>query len=145
MIVVITNSVYYTMAMDYYNYDCRYDFHYNFNFAYYVKLVAFKSFSIVHILSRSSAQRCTNEGRQVLNSCLEVCYCINGRIQNCCRVRKHFTSMTEAERTRYVETVRRVSTESAYRQEYRRIINMHQRLFSTGIHQKDQFLPWHRW
>ncbi|CAH3047087.1 unnamed protein product, partial [Porites lobata] len=98
-----------------------------------------------HILSRSSAQRCTNEGRQVLNSCLEVCYCINGRIQNCCRVRKHFTSMTEAERTRYVETVRRVSTESGYRQEYRRIINMHQRLFSTGIHQKDQFLPWHRW
>ncbi|CAH3025091.1 unnamed protein product [Porites evermanni] len=53
--------------------------------------------------------------------------------------------MTEAERTRYVETVRRVSTESAYRQEYRRIINMHQRLFSTGIYQKDQFLPWHRW
>ena len=53
--------------------------------------------------------------------------------------------MTEAERTRYVETVRQVSTESAYSQEYRRIINMHQRLFSTGIHQKDQFLPWHRW
>ena len=39
-----------TMAMDYYNYDCRYDCHYNFNFAYYVKLVAFKSFSSSHPL-----------------------------------------------------------------------------------------------
>ena len=40
----------FTMAMDYYNYDCRYDCHYNFNFAYYVKLVAFKSFSSSHPL-----------------------------------------------------------------------------------------------
>ena len=40
-----------TMAMDYYNYDCHYDCHYNFNFAYYVKLVAFKSFSSSHPFS----------------------------------------------------------------------------------------------
>lgn len=36
--------------MNYYNYDRRYDCHYNFNFAYYVKLVAFKSFSSSHPL-----------------------------------------------------------------------------------------------
>lgn len=97
------------------------------------------------IISWVSAQACTNEGAEVFNACGEACFCINGRMQNCCRMRKHFSSMTEADRTLYVATVRRASTDSRYRDQYRRLINMHQRLFQTGIHQKDQFLPWHRW
>ncbi|XP_078342227.1 uncharacterized protein LOC144628048 isoform X2 [Oculina patagonica] len=97
------------------------------------------------IVSLSCAQSCTNEGAEVQNRCGESCICTNGRMQNCCRMRKDFTSMTTAERTLYVTTVRRASTEAPFRDEYRRLINIHQRLFQTGIHQKDQFLPWHRW
>ena len=53
--------------------------------------------------------------------------------------------MTRSERLRYVNTVIRASTDARYRSEYNRIIASHRRLFNTGIHDKQQFLPWHRW
>ena len=53
--------------------------------------------------------------------------------------------MTRSERLRYVNTVITASTDACYRREYNRIIALHMRLFSTGIHDKQQFLPWHRW
>jgi len=85
------------------------------------------------------------EGQPVDGPCGQRCICLNERMQYCCRQRKNFPSMTRSERLRYVNTVIRASTDARYRREYNRIIASHRRLFSTGIHDKQQFLPWHRW
>ena len=101
----------------------------------------FIPFFLLGIISLCYSQSCENEGERAQNRCGESCLCINGRVQNCCRVRKHFTSMSLYERRLYVTTVLRASTTPQYRQ----LISIHKILFRTGIHQKDQFLPWHRW
>ena len=92
----------------------------------------------------SNSQSCSREGAKVFNECGDTCYCKYGQMQ-CCRVRKEFTSMTEYEQTLYVDTVRTASTDSIYREDYKTLITLHQKLFYEGIHEQDQFLPWHRW
>ena len=86
-----------------------------------------------------------NEGREVVDSCGRACYCENGRLVDCCRTRKDFTSMTPTERARYISTIKRARSDRRYRARYRRIVTQHSRLFMTGIHRRDQFLPWHRY
>ena len=85
------------------------------------------------------------EGQAVDGPCGQRCICVNERLRYCCRQRKDFPSMTREERIRYVNTVIKASTHSRYRRQYNRIIAMHARLFDSGIHSKQQFLPWHRW
>lgn len=92
----------------------------------------------------SNSQSCSKEGTKVLNECGDTCYCNNGQLQ-CCRVRKEFTSMTEDERTLYVDAVRIASTDPTYRDDYKALITLHEKLFHEGIHDQEQFLPWHRW
>lgn len=53
--------------------------------------------------------------------------------------------MTREERQRYVNTVIKASTDPRYKTEYENLIAIHKNLFDRGIHDKDQFLPWHRW
>ena len=84
-----------------------------------------------------------NEGEEVTDRCGRSCFCENGRTVDCCYIRKDFTSMTPQERERYVRTVK--TARCMYRRRYNKIISTHSRLFMTGIHQRDQFLPWHRW
>ncbi|XP_078384982.1 putative tyrosinase-like protein tyr-1 [Oculina patagonica] len=85
------------------------------------------------------------EGQPVDGPCGQRCICLNGRMQYCCRQRKNFPSMTRSERLRYVNTIIRASTDRRYSSEYNQIIGTHRRLFDTGIHDKQEFLPWHRW
>lgn len=85
------------------------------------------------------------EGQAVDGPCGQRCICVNERLRYCCRQRKDFPSMTREERIRYVNTVIKASTHRRYRRQYNRIIAMHARLFDSGIHSKQQFLPWHRW
>lgn len=53
--------------------------------------------------------------------------------------------MTEDERTLYVDAVRIASTDPTYRDDYKALITLHEKLFDEGIHDQEQFLPWHRW
>ena len=65
---------------------------------------------------------------------------------NCVRIRKEFTSLTTAKRKRHIETILEVSAQgSKYRAEYEQLLNEHYELFNTSIHQKKNFLPWHRY
>ena len=53
--------------------------------------------------------------------------------------------MTDLERCRYIRTVKKASTVEPFKSEYDELIGSHEELFTTGIHNGDFFLPWHRW
>jgi len=53
--------------------------------------------------------------------------------------------MTDLERCRYIRTVKTASTKQPFKGEYDQLIGIHERLFSNGIHNRNYFLPWHRW
>jgi len=86
-----------------------------------------------------------SSGRSRYDKCGRLCKVVNGRLTNCCRVRKEFESMTERERERYVRAFHRISTKEPFKKDYDKLIKMHERYFSSRIHRKEEFLPWHRW
>ena len=85
------------------------------------------------------------EGTIVNDGCAQECRCSGGRLVDCTRVRHEFTSMKFEDRTRYTKIVREASSNPTYKDDYDRLITIHQTQFSAGIHGRDQFLPWHRW
>jgi len=84
-------------------------------------------------------------GRSRYDRCGRFCKVVNGRLTDCCRVRKDFESMTTTEQRRYIRTFKTISTKQPYKRQYDRLIKMHATYFATRIHQKREFLPWHRW
>ena len=91
-----------------------------------------------------SGTGCRNHAT-VYDACGRRCKCRYGKLTDCKRVRKNFLDMTDLERCRYIRTVRRASTVQPFKNEYDRLIGIHEQLFFTGIHNGDYFLPWHRW
>ena len=88
---------------------------------------------------------CT-EGSTSYDECGQRCTCDGGKLVNCVRIRKEFTSLTDAERKRHIETILTASAiGSPYREEYEQLINEHYELFRTSIHSKEHFIPWHRY
>ncbi|XP_068713828.1 uncharacterized protein [Montipora foliosa] len=85
------------------------------------------------------------EGRRVTDGCDRLCTCSGGRLINCARVRHEFTAMTTSDRTRYIRAVRQASTNPRYKRDYDQLITLHRSIFQSGIHERDHFLPWHRW
>ncbi len=53
--------------------------------------------------------------------------------------------MSQEGRVRYIQTVKTASTNPAYKPQYDSLLTLHKTIFSSGIHQLDFFLPWHRW
>lgn len=98
-------------------------------------------------LSECSAQTCSseNEGHTLKDKCGQECSCVNGELVECTRIRKEFTSMTTLEQERYILAIKTVSTDPSYKTDYETFLTQHKHLFTTDIHQKEQFLPWHRW
>ena len=86
-----------------------------------------------------------SSGRSRYDKCGRLCKVVNGRLTNCCRVRQEFESMTERERERYVRAFHRISTKEPFKKDYDKLIKMHERYFHSRIHQKSEFLPWHRY
>ena len=107
---------------------------------------------IEHILYKINIEnkvygRCLlrKEGRKVVDECDRHCTCKNGKLVDCFRVRKEFTSMKSKERRRYLRAYKTLTTKSPYKETYERFIFMHYKYFCWGIHSGDLFLPWHRW
>ena len=101
----------------------------------------FLVFSTILILGTSC-----EEGSTYLDECGQRCTCVGGQLDNCVRIRKEFTSLTTAERKRHIDTILKVSEiGSIYRAKYEQLINEHYELFRTSIHEKEHFLPWHRY
>ena len=85
------------------------------------------------------------EGRIVTDRCGQRCRCSRGRSVECTRVRREFTSMPSVDREKYIRTVLTASSDPRYKPDYDRVITLHRTIFTSGIHQQDHFLPWHRW
>lgn len=85
------------------------------------------------------------EGRKSFDKCGQRCDCIRGRLVNCVRIRKEFTSLSLRERRRYIQTILKASTDPTFKNDYDRLINDHRILFTSGIHERIHFLPWHRY
>ena len=83
--------------------------------------------------------------REFYDRCHRHCICHSDRRVVCCRLRREFTELTDADRRRYINTVKIASTHPTYKTKYETLIASHKRLFFTRIHDLDFFLPWHRW
>lgn len=89
--------------------------------------------------------RC-EEGSTSYDECGQRCTCVAGRLVDCVRIRKEFTSLTDAEKKRHIDTILKVSAiDSIHRAEYEQLINEHYELFNGTIHEPKHFLPWHRY
>ncbi|CAB4004609.1 tyrosinase tyr-1 [Paramuricea clavata] len=60
-----------------------------------------------------------------------------------CNVRKEFTFMSIAERMRFIQTYKTITTKEPYKSRYEALILDHPKL-AIHIHTKKQFFPWHR-
>ncbi|XP_074609332.1 grixazone synthase-like [Acropora palmata] len=85
------------------------------------------------------------EGISTPDQCGQRCTCVGGRLVNCVRIRKEFTSMTSDERSLYVSVIKTASTDPRFKPDYDNLINEHRRLFFSGIHHVTHFLTWHRY
>lgn len=80
------------------------------------------------------------------DECERQCLCYNGELLFCHRIRKDFTAMTLEERRRFTNVLKTAATNPIYKDEYRRICNVHARMPTKLLHHMPQiFLPWHRW
>ncbi|XP_015775790.1 PREDICTED: mucin-like protein [Acropora digitifera] len=90
--------------------------------------------------SSSQSQTCNNEtcplvcqeGISTPDQCGQRCTCVGGRLVNCVRIRKEFTSMTNDERSLYVSVIKTASTDPRFKPDYDNLINEHRRLFFSG-------------
>lgn len=78
------------------------------------------------------------------DECGRTCNCVHGRLTNCYRVRQEFSSMSLAERQRYTNAFKEISTNKRYNHTYEKYSQIHHLYFIKGIHKVDQFFPWHR-
>ena len=74
------------------------------------------------------------EGISVFDQCGQRCSCVGGRLVNCVRIRKEFTSMTLEERARYVRVIKTASTDPRFKTDYDNLINEHRILFMSGMY-----------
>ena len=102
--------------------------------------ISYHTFIFVPDLSK----KCSH-GTTVFDACGRRCRCEKGKFVKCCRLRKEFTDMSYTERVRYINTVKKASTNSAYKPTYDKLLTLHRTIFSSSIHQVNHFLPWHRW
>ena len=101
-------------------------------------------FLILQIYYTDLSSKCKN-GQTAYDECGRKCRCQNGKLVKCCRLRKEFTDMSYTERVRYIQTVKTASTHPSYKPQYDSLLTLHKRIFFSGIHELDFFLPWHRW
>ncbi len=99
---------------------------------------------ILQIYYTDLSSKCKN-GQTAYDECGRKCRCQNGKLVKCCRLRKEFTDMSYTERVHYIQTVKTASTHPSYKPQYDSLLTLHKRIFFTGIHELDFFLPWHRW
>lgn len=85
------------------------------------------------------------EGSTQYDECGQRCKCIRGRLVQCVRIRKEFTSLSPLERKRHIDAIIKFTTDKTHRPEYEDFINEHYKLFRTLIHEKQHLLPWHRY
>ena len=104
------------------------------------------TFYLAVLISGGNVGTGCQEGSTSYDECRQRCTCVGGQWVNCVRIRKEFTSLTDAERKRHIDTILSVSAiDSIYRAKYEELINEHFDRFYESIHTQEHFLPWHRY
>ncbi|XP_065644294.1 uncharacterized protein LOC100199661 isoform X2 [Hydra vulgaris] len=93
---------------------------------------------------QANRQSCSKNYLLQLDECSRRCDCVDGKLVNCRRVRREFSSMSREERDLYLNTIKEFSVNPKYVQTYEKFIMLHQKYFWSGIHEAKQFYPWHR-
>ena len=79
-----------------------------------------------------------------------LCKCSsNGTLEDCCRYRRNWSSLSRLERERYISAVLTVSSDPKYTPLYQTLLTKYQDSFhtvaQTTIPEISQFIPWHRY
>lgn len=78
-----------------------------------------------------------------------ICNAVNGRLESCCRYRQDWSTLTEEEKSRYLDAVKTVATDPTYSRIYNELISRYRESFTTDIQMVNtsisQFIPWHRY
>ena len=93
---------------------------------------------------RRSKVRCKRD--TISRKCGLKCTCIEGR-RYCCRQRKDWDALTHDEKTRFLNAVYNIATGRAgwrLRNNFVRLLYIHEEYWVGGIHNRVQFYPWHR-
>lgn len=91
---------------------------------------------------------CNGEGRE-FDSVGRLCYCVNGQLINCCRYRQDWLDLSSEQKTRYLQAIKRVSSDPLYQPLYQTLMQQYynsSRTLAQSLEPSNtQFLPWHRY
>ena len=83
------------------------------------------------------------------DKCGRRCQCIKGKLVNCCRVRKDFSSLTQQERLTYINAVLKLSKDPVYKPRYDALVKKYRDSYKTVAQlcttSKSQFFPFIRY
>ena len=95
-----------------------------------------------------SDSACSPGVNKTMDTFGRVCTC-NYKNNNCCRYRQDWSSLTPAQKHRYIAAVLEVSSNSTYKPLYQELLKRYRSSFSTLAQSTDsgssQFLHWHRY
>ena len=79
------------------------------------------------------ADTCSEDSDNTADRCGRRCQCVNGRLINCCRVRKDYAELSSAERLAYIDTVLTVTSDPIYKPRYDNLVAAYRESFQTDI------------
>ena len=69
----------------------------------------------------------------VYDECDRQCTCVNGRMTECFRVRKEFTTLSNEEKRRYLQAYYKITTEEPLKSRFVKFISKHAKWFWKGL------------
>ncbi len=85
----------------------------------------------------------------MFDSCGRACQCVNGKLVECCRLRRDFASYTDEDKQQYIDAVLRLSSDPKYQPRYSALLEKYRSSFDTDVYNSDytksQFFVWNRY
>ena len=90
-----------------------------------------------------------SDGESVMDFAGRLCQCVNGKLTSCCRYRRDWTSLSQAAKQLYIDTVKTVSSNPDFQPLYNELVRRYQESFNTlaqdTVPETSLFVPWHRY
>lgn len=95
---------------------------------------------------------CPENAKDIENDrCGRRCQCVNGKLINCCRVRKDYVGLTEEERQIYINTFLAMTRDPIYRARYNTLVKLYKDSFTannitqSGVAAESQYFAFNRY
>lgn len=99
----------------------------------FYNFMPWRGVTLAHSLPFSAISRAQcDSGTVVFDQCRRRCKCVNGKLVSCCRVRTPFTEMSVEDRARYIQVIKKASTDSRFKRRYEDLLTVHKTIFRTG-------------